>query len=85
MDVEYVWWGSSELIERLSQNKHIGRRYFWFGQTGFDHEWFQTRLDEALDTAGPRYTAELHIELGIAQDLERFRAIPKSFSTRSSP
>ena len=72
MDVEFVWWGSSELIERLSQNEHIGRRYFWFGQTGFDQEWFQARVNEAVDAAGPRYCQDLHIELGIARDLERF-------------
>ncbi|MCY4109706.1 MAG: ATP-binding protein, partial [Chloroflexi bacterium] len=72
MDVEYVWWGSSELIERLSQNEHIGRRYFWFGGTGFDENWFQAHVDEAVDAAGPRYTPEVHVELEIAQDLERF-------------
>ena len=71
MDVEFVWWGSSELIERLSQNEHIGRRYFWFGQTGFDEKWFQARLDEALDAAGPRYSPELHVDLDIARDFER--------------
>ena len=72
MDVQYIWWGSSELVERLSQNEHIGRRFFWFDQTGFDEEWFQARVNEALEAAGPRYTAELHVELGIAEDLERF-------------
>ena len=36
MCVEFIWWGSSELIERLSKNEHIGRRYFWFGEHGFD-------------------------------------------------
>ena len=72
MCVEFVWWGSSELIERLSQNEHIGRSYFWFGQRGFDNEWFQARLDEAVEAAGPRYTPEIHVNLPIAQDLERF-------------
>lgn len=70
--VEFVWWGSSELIERLSQNEHIGRRYFWFGQRGFDNEWFQARLDEAVEAAGPRYTPEIHVDLPVARDLELF-------------
>lgn len=72
MCVEFVWWGSSELLERLSQNKHIGRRYFWFNQRDFDNEWFQVRLDEAVKAAGPRYTPEVHVDLPIAQKLERF-------------
>ncbi len=72
MCVEFVWWGSSELLERLSQNEHIGRRYFWFGQRGFDNKWFQERLKEAEKAAGPRYTPEVHVDLPIAHDLELF-------------
>ncbi len=72
MCVEFVWWGSSELLERLSQSEHIGRVYFWFGQHGLDSSWFQERLDEAVRAAGPRYTPEVHVNLPIALDLERF-------------
>lgn len=72
MNVEFDWWGSSELAELLSQDEHIGRRWFWFDQRFFDHDWFQRRLDEAVADAGPRYTPEVHIDLSIAEDLERF-------------
>ena len=72
MSVEFVWWGSSELVDRLSKPEHIGRLYYWFGKNGFDRSWFQSRFDEARRTAGPRYTPELHIELDIAQQLEIF-------------
>ena len=79
MCVEFIWWGSSELIERLSKNEHIGRRYFWFGEHGFDQSWFQALLDEAVRTAGPRYTPEIHIDLPIAHDLETFSRSPLVF------
>ena len=72
MDVEFIWWGSSELIERLSRKEHSGRRFFWFGQHEFDQDWFQLRLEEAVKSAGPRYTPEVHVDLPIARDLERF-------------
>lgn len=72
MTVEFVWWGSSELIERLSRNEHIGRHFFWFGQRGFDQDWFQLRLNEAIEAAGPRYVREIHVELPIALQIERF-------------
>ena len=72
MNVEFVWWGSSELLERLSQNEHIGRRFFWFGQRGFDQDWFRQHLEEAVAAAGPRYTPEVHIDLPIVKDMERF-------------
>ena len=72
MNVEFIWWGSSELIERLSRNEQIGRHFFWFGQRGFDQDWLRLHLDEAVKAAGPRYTPEIHVELPIAQQMERF-------------
>ncbi|MCY4115950.1 MAG: hypothetical protein OXF55_03545 [Caldilineaceae bacterium] len=64
------------MIDRLSQREHAGRRYFWFGQHGFDDLWFQARLDEAVSAAGPRYTPVLHMDLPIAKDLETFTRSP---------
>ena len=72
LNVEFVWWGSFEIVERLSRNENIGRRFFWFGQRGFDHDWFRYHLDEAVGDAEPRYTPEVHVDLPIAQDMERF-------------
>ena len=72
MNVEFIWWGSSELIDRLSQDAHIGRSFFWFGQRGFDQDWFELNLKIAVDSAGPRYTPPIHVNLPIAQDMERF-------------
>ena len=72
MNVEFVWWGSSELIDRLSREEHTGRRFFWFGQHEFSQNWFRLHLDEAVKAAGPRYTPEAHVDLPIAQEMERF-------------
>ena len=72
MNVEFVWWGSSELIDRLSREEHTGRRFFWFGQHEFSQKWFDLHLDESVKAAGPRYTPEIHVDLPIAQDLELF-------------
>ena len=72
MNVEFVWWGSSELVDRLSREEQTGRRFFWFGQHEFSQNWFCSRIDEAVKAAGPRYTPEVHIDLPIAQNMERF-------------
>ena len=72
MIVEFRYWGSSELLERLSKPEHIGRVRFWFGVTGFDEYWFERRLQEARQTAGPRYTPELHVNVPIADRFEAF-------------
>ena len=79
VSVDFVWWGSSELLDRLSESQHIGRVYFWFDDRQFDHTWFQDRLHEALNAAGPRYTPELHIDLPIARELELFGRTDAAF------
>lgn len=72
MSVEFVYWGSHELLERLSDPKHVGRLRFWFDIRGFDKAWLNARLEEALKTAGPRYTPEIHVELPVAGVFESF-------------
>ena len=72
MNVEFLWWGSSELVERLSQPEQIGRLFFWFDERYFDRAWYDNRLKEAIDSAGRRYTPEIHVGLPIARDLELF-------------
>ncbi|MCQ3812294.1 MAG: ATP-binding protein, partial [Acidimicrobiia bacterium] len=73
MAVEFVWWGSSELIDLLSQESNGGRSLFWFGATGqFSSEWFDKHLRRAIEAAGPRYTPEVHVDVPLLEDLELF-------------
>ncbi|ACY13636.1 AVAST type 2 anti-phage system protein Avs2 [Haliangium ochraceum] len=71
-EVEFLFWGSHELLFRLAQPVHVGRVYFWFDKRGFDRAWFSARLEAALHTAGPRYTPEVHVDLPVAQDFDAF-------------
>ena len=84
MQVDFVWWGSSELVERLSQPQQIARLYYWFGNHGFDHDWFHGRLAEAIEAAGPRYNPQHHVELDIAESLEDFARTVDSFNRMKS-
>ena len=79
MTVEFVYWGSHELLERLVHPQHVGRVRFWFDIRGFDGAWFTARLDEAVNTAGPRYTREIHVDLPIAGELEAFGRTERFF------
>ncbi len=72
MTVEFIWWGSAELLALLVKPEHVGRVRFWFDATRFDEKWFSVRLEEALKSAGPRYTPELNVELPIANKFEAF-------------
>jgi hypothetical protein len=70
--VEFVYWGESELLDRLAQPAHVGRVRFWFDACVFDEAWFAARQQAAIDTAGARYTPELSVELPIADVLDVF-------------
>ena len=77
--VEYVWWGSSELVDLLSRQSEHGRLLFWFGEVEFNHSWFGDRLAEAIKAAGPRYTPKVHVELDIVQHLAAFARTEETF------
>ena len=73
MEVEFVWWGSSELTDLLSQERQVGRRRFWFGTAAqFSMEWFDKHLERAVGVAGVRYTPEVHVDVPIVEDFELF-------------
>lgn len=66
MQVEFKYWGSSELIDLLSKLEHGGRTLFWFNQHSFTPDWFRQRVEEKVANADRRYTPDLHYPLPIA-------------------
>ena len=73
MEVEFVWWGESQLTELLSRDPQVGRHRFWFGTAAqFSNEWFDKHLERAVQVAGPRYTPEVHVDVPIVEDFELF-------------
>jgi hypothetical protein len=91
--IEFVYWGESELLDRLTQPANVGRLRFWFDAHAFDEGWFAARQQAAIRTAGARYTEELTVELPIADTFEVFgrtryfattlRALAKGIRERS--
>jgi len=72
MSVKFVWWGSHEMLEKLSSPANAGLAQFWFDAAVLDPDWFDKRLREAIVTAGPRYTKEVNVELPIVEDFDAF-------------
>jgi hypothetical protein len=65
--ITFEYWGSSELIHRLSEEKHVGRRLFWFTTEEFSANWFQSHIENSIKNLGSRYTPELNFELDITK------------------
>jgi len=79
MTVEFLYWGSSELIDRITRPEFISKYRFWFDARAFDTPWFTARLEEAVRAAGARYTPEIHVDLPIAAEFEAFGRTERFF------
>ena len=69
-DIEFEYWGNSELFERLGKRENEGKLYYWFGQDEFSDNWFAHRLRESIRNLDKRYTPELNFDLPIGKLFE---------------
>lgn len=81
MTVGFVWWGASELLDCLTRPAHVGRVSFWFGELGLDGDWFERRLNRAVEAVGSRYTPEIHIDSPTTRELELFGRTEAAFDS----
>src|SRR6266511_6392353 len=70
LTVEFKYVGLHELMKALTRSEHVGRLRYWFDLAAFGPEWFAGINSRAVANAGPRYTAELHVDLPIAAVFE---------------
>lgn len=68
--IEFVYWGDSEVFDRLSKTEHAGRRYYWFSQEEFSDSWFSQKLEESISNLGVRYQPELNFQLPISRTFQ---------------
>lgn len=76
MDVEFVFWGQSQLLEFLSKEKHKGRLYFWFNSEQLTQSKLRDELEVTISNANDRYTPELHVDTGSADIFEPLGRTP---------
>ena len=69
-NIEFEYWGTSEIEDKLSDEKHSGRRKYFFGEEFLSSDWFKEKLQASLETAGPRYSLEMNVKLPIARKFE---------------
>jgi hypothetical protein len=70
MQIEFMYWGESEIFQRLSRDKHRGRYLFWFNSDIFTHQKMLDQINESIENVGPRYTPELNIHLELSNTFE---------------
>jgi len=57
-----LWSGSRLLSELFTVDVTGGMRAYFFNETILSQDWFAKHLSHIRETAGPRYTPELHVE-----------------------
>lgn len=77
MDVEFIFWGQSELLELLSQDRHRGRLYFWFNSDQLTEARLEGELDETIRNAKDRYSPELHVDVSVSAIFEPLGRTPQ--------
>ena len=81
MCVQFCYWGTHEIIERLLRNERRGMHLFWFNKELFTPTWFQQRLEEVIDAVGPRYTPKLNVQLPLSAAFEALSRSPNFFAS----
>lgn len=74
-DIEFEYWGSSELITRLGKEENIGLKSFFFNKIDLSIDWFEKQNKLAIADLDKRYTPEINVELDI---LENFDALSRN-------
>ncbi len=69
-EIEIKYWGTSQIVDRLSQERHRGRMLFWFNEDILSLQRMGDNIEEVIANVGARYTKELNIELDIAHNFE---------------
>lgn len=72
-NVQFHYWGHSELVQALSRKENEGLTYFWFNETEFTDHWFTDNIASATNILlNKRYTPDLNFELEIAKVFDGF-------------
>jgi hypothetical protein len=69
-DINFMYWGSSELIERLLKEENTGLKSFFFGAIDLSDKWFKNQNELAIADLGARYTPEINVELDIVENFD---------------
>ncbi len=69
-EIEFEYWGNSEIFERLARKENEGKLHYWFEKEEFSDDWFKNHLNESIKNLDKRYTPELNFELPIAKTFD---------------
>lgn len=67
--IEFDLVQESDLLDELAKPEHNGRRWFWWGDLVFGHDWLVTRYEQQASAASEKYRPDLQVDVPIQEDL----------------
>lgn len=67
--IEFDLVQESDLLDELAKPEHNGRRWFWWGDLVFGHDWLVTRYEQQAAAASEKYRPDLQVDIPIQADL----------------
>lgn len=71
-DVDFVWWGSTELRNVLIKKEHHDKVHYWFGCRRFSTEWLLDNFQSTNKLLDIRYTPTHHVRTESEKLLDAF-------------
>lgn len=68
--IEFIYWGTSDFITRLSEEKNAGLKSFFFSNIDLSDDWFENQNKLAIADLDKRYTPEINVELDIVENFD---------------
>ena len=69
-NVEYVFYGHSEFVNLLSNDKYVGTIKYFFGGIGFTKDWLDSQKNKIRPAIGLRYSGEFNVDLPIIKTFD---------------
>lgn len=66
-NVDFIAWWASDIIDKLDRQENSEFYKFWFNKEIYTQEWFESKIYNAIEDLGVRYTPELNIDLDISK------------------
>lgn len=61
LSVEFIYEGTSELLNKLSKPENIGKTLFWFNKNEYSNEWFIKKNKRRIHDLNERYSPEINV------------------------
>lgn len=74
--ISFLYWGSSEIEQRLNLEQHSGRCMYFFDREFLTKKWFTNHINDSIKDASVRYSPEINLELAIAEAFETLGQTP---------